>query len=66
MRHCAWEDADFPTAEFDRYRGRIYLHKTGDPVHLSSGELPDEDVDITGAVVGNVDVAAPDDTGEPV
>ena len=62
MRHCAWEDADFPTGEFDLYRGLIYLHRTKDPMHLTNGELADGQVD-AGDEVGDVDVSPEADGG---
>lgn len=68
MRHCAWEDADFPAADFDPYRGLIYLHRTMVPAHLTNGELADGEADAgvdTGGG-GDVDVSpeAADD-GQP-
>ena len=65
MRHCDWEGADFPTDQFDGYRGLIYLHKTAEPVHLTNGQLPDGQADAAGGDIGNVDVTSdePEDGG---
>ena len=58
MRHCDWEGADFPTDQFDGYRGLIYVHKTAEPVHLTNGQLLDGQADAAAEDIGDVDVAA--------
>ena len=64
MRHCAWEDEDFPTAEFSLYRGLIYLHTTKQPMHLTNGQLADGEVDAGVDTGGNVDMPPDADSGE--
>ena len=59
QRHCDWEDGDFAESQFRRYRGQIYLHFTESPEHLTNGQLPDQNADLTGA---GADFAA-DDAG---
>lgn len=61
MRHCDWEDKDFPVDQFDGYRGLIYLHRNAVPVHLTNGQLPDGEVEGLGdGPRGNVDLSPED------
>ena len=59
-RHCDWEDGDFAEGQFRRYRGQIYLHFTESPEHLTNGQLPDQNADLTGGAAASVDFAAGD------
>jgi hypothetical protein len=42
MRYCDFEKAEFPDAEFELVRGRLFFHKDGKPpAHTNDGEFVD-------------------------
>lgn len=58
-RYCDWERRSFGEDEFSPFRGNVYLHFRAAPVHLTTGELPDEQVDVApgaSADIGHVEI----------